>query len=803
MLSVKARAAAGYLGWGGSWLLVLVLTACGQAPGEDAELEEPVGSSQHELVPPLEPTASSEDEHVPPLCQKVPLPRVAAFASSTESARYPASAAIDGNSSTRWSSVFADPQWLAVDLGETRHIGGARLHWETAASRHYALQVGDHPRGPWRTVHQQPRGYAGVQLVDSVSATGRFLRVYSAERTTEFGVSLFEVDVLGDMNATCAGPLTQPSPACRSEKLRPWSATASSIESNAYPPFEAIDGIVQSGCGVANRWSSAFKDPQWLQIDYGEQYHFSRIVLHWECAASANYEVQVATNEGGPWATVHSDPAANGGRDDIATLNATGRFVRVLSHARRTSFGNSLYEVEVFGDPVEGCGADACKAPTQPNQTSLVMHAPNLGARFGTTTTARGAIRIAQNPISKKVYVLLGDGSLRELDLATLTTTESVAASTIVSQLPAGTFLTSVQGLAFGPEGNAYLVANEDHGSTNVGLVVKGTFSAGGWTWSLLARSEPYADSNTPFDHHWNGVVVSPDGQFVYVNSGSRTDHGEVQSVGGAFPNARELPLTARMFRLPTSSIELLLPNDEAALASYVFARGLRNTFDPAFAPDGRLLAADNGPDSDYSEELNWLREGQHYGFPWRLGNENNAMQFPTYDPALDPRLRPGYAGVGYYYNDPSFPRRPSNLIDPIVNRGPDADLFRDLETGGVADASALGTTLSTFTAHRSPLGLSFDVAGRLCGDLKQGGLLLSFGAAVAATPENGMLPDPGRDLLALRLLAVDGYLDIETRRLVSGFANPIDSLLLGSKLYVLEYGATSRVYEISLPESG
>src|SRR5918999_1786927 len=38
-------------------------------------------------------------------------------ASSTESAAYPASAAVDGNTGTRWSSAFSDPQWIQVDLG--------------------------------------------------------------------------------------------------------------------------------------------------------------------------------------------------------------------------------------------------------------------------------------------------------------------------------------------------------------------------------------------------------------------------------------------------------------------------------------------------------------------------------------------------------------------------------------------------------------------------------------------------------------------------------------------------------------
>ena len=52
-----------------------------------------------------------------------------ATASSTENATFPASAAVDGNAGTRWSSAFADPQWLQVDLGATAtHLpGGAEL----------------------------------------------------------------------------------------------------------------------------------------------------------------------------------------------------------------------------------------------------------------------------------------------------------------------------------------------------------------------------------------------------------------------------------------------------------------------------------------------------------------------------------------------------------------------------------------------------------------------------------------------------------------------------------------------------
>src|SRR6266550_3707172 len=52
-----------------------------------------------------------------------------ATASSTENAGFPASNAVDGNTGTRWSSAFSDPQWLEVDLGSSQSICAVTLNW--------------------------------------------------------------------------------------------------------------------------------------------------------------------------------------------------------------------------------------------------------------------------------------------------------------------------------------------------------------------------------------------------------------------------------------------------------------------------------------------------------------------------------------------------------------------------------------------------------------------------------------------------------------------------------------------------
>src|SRR2546421_11240546 len=53
-------------------------------------------------------------------------------ASSVENASFPPANATDGNTGTRWSSAFSDPQWLEVDLGGPAPISQVLLQWETA-----------------------------------------------------------------------------------------------------------------------------------------------------------------------------------------------------------------------------------------------------------------------------------------------------------------------------------------------------------------------------------------------------------------------------------------------------------------------------------------------------------------------------------------------------------------------------------------------------------------------------------------------------------------------------------------------
>src|SRR5204862_17771 len=116
-------------------------------------------------------------------------------ASSTENAGTPAANATDGNTGTRWSSAFSDPQWLQVDLGPTYAIDHVTLNWEAAYAR--AFQVQTSPDGnAWTSIYSTTTGTGGVQDL-SVSGSGRYVRVNGTQRATQYGYSLWEFQVYG------------------------------------------------------------------------------------------------------------------------------------------------------------------------------------------------------------------------------------------------------------------------------------------------------------------------------------------------------------------------------------------------------------------------------------------------------------------------------------------------------------------------------------------------------------------------------------------------------------------------------
>jgi hypothetical protein len=118
-----------------------------------------------------------------------------ATASSTENAGTPASAAVDGDTGTRWSSAFSDPQWLQVDLGATHSISKVALNWEAAYAKAFQIQTSNDGTN-WTTIYSTTTGTGGAQSL-AVTGSGRYVRMNGTQRATAYGYSLWEYQVYG------------------------------------------------------------------------------------------------------------------------------------------------------------------------------------------------------------------------------------------------------------------------------------------------------------------------------------------------------------------------------------------------------------------------------------------------------------------------------------------------------------------------------------------------------------------------------------------------------------------------------
>ncbi|AWS47117.1 glycosyl hydrolase [Streptosporangium sp. 'caverna'] len=153
-------------------------------------------------------------------------------------------------------------------------------------------------------------------------------------------------------------------------------ATASSSERGDLSASAAVDGKSNT------RWSSAFKDPQSLQVDLGRSTAIKKIVLNWERAYATAFQIQTSTG-GGQWTTIHTTTAGKGG---VQTLNVsgTGRYVRLYATKRSSQYGVSLWEFQVFGTgsttPVPST------TPTKPAPSSSPSSTPTKPAPSTTPT---------------------------------------------------------------------------------------------------------------------------------------------------------------------------------------------------------------------------------------------------------------------------------------------------------------------------------------------------------------------------------------------------------------------------------
>jgi hypothetical protein len=104
--------------------------------------------------------------------------------------------AVDGNTTTRWSSNYVDPSWIYVDLGASYNVNHVKITWEAAYATAYQVQVSA-DASTWTTIKTVTGNATTTNDWTGLSGTGRYVRIYGTARSTQWGYSIFELEVYG------------------------------------------------------------------------------------------------------------------------------------------------------------------------------------------------------------------------------------------------------------------------------------------------------------------------------------------------------------------------------------------------------------------------------------------------------------------------------------------------------------------------------------------------------------------------------------------------------------------------------
>jgi hypothetical protein len=308
--------------------------------------------------------------------------------------------------------------------------------------------------------------------------------------------------------------------------------TASSIQGPSWPASNATDG------SLSTRWSSAFSDPQWLEVDLGSTQAICQVVIHWETAYGKAFQIQTS-NDNATWTSIFSTTTGTGGTQTL-NVSGSGRYIRMFGTVRATQYGYSIFEFQVFAATSAGNtvtvtnpGAQASKAGTA---ASLQVQATDSAS--GQTLTYSAAGLPAGLSVNSSTGLISGTPTATGTSTVTATATDTTGASGSASfswtVSPAG--------------GNTVTVTNPGSQTSTVGtavsLQVQASDSASGQTLTYSASGLPAGLSisasglitGTPTTASTAAVTVTAkDGTGA---SGSASFSWLVNTAGGGAPPA-------------------------------------------------------------------------------------------------------------------------------------------------------------------------------------------------------------------------------------------------------------------------
>lgn len=119
-------------------------------------------------------------------------------ASTVEEGPNTAESVNDGDQLTRWSSLYEDPSWIAIEFDQEYSVDEVKLFWEGSYSSQYEIQVSQ-DGSFWNTVYTNHAGTGGEDIITFPAVNARHIRMFGIQRVLEWGHSIYEFEVYGDL----------------------------------------------------------------------------------------------------------------------------------------------------------------------------------------------------------------------------------------------------------------------------------------------------------------------------------------------------------------------------------------------------------------------------------------------------------------------------------------------------------------------------------------------------------------------------------------------------------------------------
>ncbi|MER5268596.1 PQQ-dependent sugar dehydrogenase [Actinosynnema sp. NPDC002837] len=550
-----------------------------------------------------------------------------ATASSSGSSGFAPSAAVDGNSATRWASQGGiDPSWIQVDLGAVATITRVRLQWDLSCARGYRLETSSNA-STWTSVYTTANGAGGVEdLV--VSGSGRYVRMYGTTRcrtASYYGYSLQEFQVFGE---TGQADTTPPSPPAN---LRSANVTPTSVDL-AWDP--ATDNV-----GVTSY--EVYQRGQFVKSVTGTSTTITGLnpngsYVYYVNAKDAAGNISQAGNN----LEVTTPPAqADTERPTTPTgLRVTGVTANSVSLAWNPSTDNvgvTRYEVLAGGAPVgETTGTSATIGGRSPN-TSYLMNVRAYDAVGNvsdwsmaiTATTSSGGDQVGavtqlatDNDVPWGLDFLPdGSGVYSRRDAFDIVKLSPSGVRTTLGTVP-NVVTTNGEGGLLGIEVSPTFASDNYlyiyHTAANDNRIVRMKVQNN----ALVQSSLQVLLTGIPRNRYHNGgrLRFGPDGK-LYAGTGDGQNANWAQDLSN---------LGGKVLRLNADGSA---PSDNpfygnGGNARYVWTYGHRNVQGLAFDGQGRLWQAELG--NTIMDELNLSERGGNYGWPSCEGTSGNCSGY-------------------------------------------------------------------------------------------------------------------------------------------------------------------------------